>query len=151
MLAIVCKCEKHEISSCFNPIPNGGGGCPCPPPFFWTCLNKFWYDGTALFTKVPLKPYFEKMWKISSFFWIEKCLFLWFSPLILTNKKSSSHFRRETANENEQFKETKTWLSISFLTRQRIQGYRNKSDIVLFAFCMEGHLKLRLQALWLKF
>ena len=44
------------------------------------------------------------------------------------------HFRRETANENDHFKETKTLISNSHLIRQRLQGYRGKSDIAIFAW-----------------
>jgi len=39
------------------------------------------------------------------------------SPLILIRKKCASHFRRETANENIQFKKTETWISNSYLIR----------------------------------
>ena len=41
-----------------------------------------------------------------------------------------SHFRRETANENKQSKETKT--SNSHLMSHSFQGYRCKSGIVIF-------------------
>ena len=44
------------------------------------------------------------------------------------------HFRRETANENDDFKETKTLISNSHLIWQRFQGYRGKSDIAIFAW-----------------
>ena len=44
------------------------------------------------------------------------------------------HFRRETANEKDDFKETKTLISNSHLIWQRFQGYRGKSDIAIFAW-----------------
>ena len=53
--------------------------------------------------------------------------------------------RRETANENKQFKETKTLIYNSYLIRQSFQGYRCKSWHC--HFCIEGHLKLRVQSL----
>ena len=75
-----------------------------------------------------------KIWKILSFFWFEKCIFLWISPLLHINKECASHFRREPANKNIRLiKDTKTLLSNSYLTRQSFQGYRCKSDIVIFA------------------
>ena len=61
--------------------------------FKWPSLERWQcpiYNGT-LETLIWLK-----MWKISSFFWLEKCLILINSP-----------FCRETANENKQFEERK--------------------------------------------
>ena len=43
------------------------------------------------------------MWKITSFL-LEKCLFLWISPLFLISKKCASQVCREHANENKHFK-----------------------------------------------
>ena len=48
-------------------------------------------------------------------------------------RSSAIHFRRETANENKQYLETKTWISNSYLIRQSFQGYCLKSDIAIFA------------------
>ena len=51
---------KSMIKLLFNPIPTGGGECPCPPPPFRTRLKRFWYDSTALFTRIPFKPEFDQ-------------------------------------------------------------------------------------------
>ena len=81
----------------------------------------------------------SKMWKISSFLWLEKCSILWVSPLLFfINKKCVIHFRREPANENKHLNGTKTLISNSYLIRQSFQGYRCKSGIA-----MDGHLELR--------
>ena len=69
----------------------------------------------------------------SILFWLEKCLFLKVSSLLLIDKKFASQFRRETAIENEQFKETKTWISNSYLIRQSFYGYSCKTGIAIFA------------------
>ena len=69
----------------------------------------------------------------SILFWLEKCLFLKVSSLLLIDKKFASQFRRETAIENEQFKETKTWISNSYLIRQSFKGYCCKTGIAIFA------------------
>ena len=63
-----------------------------------------------------------KMWKIQLFFRHEKCLFLWVSSLLLIKKKFASHFRRETANENKGFKETKHWFISHTLSDKAFQG-----------------------------
>ena len=62
----------------------------------------------------------------------KKCLFLRVSPLIFINKKCASHFRRKTANENKTFKKTETWISNSYLIRQRFKGCCCKSGSVMF-------------------
>ena len=61
--------------------------------------------------------------KISSFFSDSTSVyFLWVSPLFLINKKCTSHFFRETANENE-----KNRLKGVFAKNER--GYRLTSKI----------------------
>ena len=77
----------------------------------------------------------SQMWNMPSFFWLEKCLFLWVSRLLLINEKCASHFRRETASENKQFKETNLWYLIQTwtLNRQHFLGYWCKSGIAIFA------------------
>ena len=52
----------------------------------------------------------------------------------LFSKKCASHVRTDTANENKQFKETKTLISNSYLIRKGFQGYHCKSDIVICAW-----------------
>ena len=52
----------------------------------------------------------------------EKCLFKWVSPLFLIITKCESHFHREIANKNNQFKETKTLISNLYLIRQSFKG-----------------------------
>ena len=47
------------------------------------------------------------MFKIPIVYLTRKCLFMRVSPLLLMNKECASHFRRETAIENEQLKEKK--------------------------------------------
>ena len=59
---------------------------------------------------------------------------LWVNPLHLKNKKCTSHFCRETANKNKQFKETKTLLSDLYFIRKSFSGYRWKSGIVIFTW-----------------
>ena len=61
-----------------------------------------------------LKPYSDK--KIV--FWLEKCLFLWVSPLLLINMECASHFCREPANENKQLKK-KSLISFTYLIREK--------------------------------
>ena len=53
-----------------------------------------------------------KMWKISSFSWLKKCLFWGIYPLLLLGKKCANHFCRESEKENKHFKETKLWPKI---------------------------------------
>ena len=50
------------------------------------------------------------------------------------SKKFAIRFDKETANENKQFKETKTFIFTSYLIRHKCQGYRRKSGIVIFAW-----------------
>ena len=77
----------------------------------WKCPI---YNGT-------FEPFIgSKTWKKKSFLWLEKCLFLIIYSLLLISKECSSHFCRETVNENKQFKETRTWISNSYLIRQRV-------------------------------
>ena len=85
----------------------------------------------------------SETWKIPLFSWLEKCLFLWISQLFLISKKCASHFCREIANDNKQFKERKTRISNSYLIRLRFQVYCSKSGTVIFA--MKGHMTLRVQ------
>ena len=51
---------------------------------------------------------FMKRWQcpiyygtIETLFWLEKCLFLWVSSLLLINKKYTIHFRRELENDQK--------------------------------------------------
>ena len=73
------------------------------------------------------------------------CLLLWVSPLLLINMKCASDLCRETANENKQVKEAKTWISNSYLIEKKL--LRVPMEIGHCHFCMEGRLKLRLQSL----
>ena len=41
------------------------------------------------------------MWKITSFFSLKKCLFLWLTPMFLISKKCASHFCRVANNEKK--------------------------------------------------
>ena len=57
---------------------------------------------------------FMKRWQcpiyygtIETLFWLEKCLFLWVSSLLLINKKYTIHFRRELENDQK-----KQWYHI---------------------------------------
>ena len=74
------------------------------------------------------------MWKIPSFSRFERCLI---SSLLLMSKKCASHFCRETANENKQFKETKTWPHL-------IHTWSDKA----FRFCKSGILIFTWRATW---
>ena len=76
----------------------------------------------------------SKMWKIPSFFWLEKCLFQRVSPLLLISKNCTNHFRRETSIENKKFWETKTWIFNLFWIGQNVQGYLCKSGMAIFAW-----------------
>ena len=60
----------------------------------------------------------SKMWKILSFFSLNKCFFLWVSPLLLKKKECGSHNHRELTNENKQFRETKSLISNSYFIRE---------------------------------
>ena len=95
---------------------------------------------TKLFLWYPWNLNLIKTGEDIILFRLEKCLILWVSPLLLKKKKCASHFRRGTTNENKQLKETKTWISKTYLIRQRFQGYRCKSGFAFFA------LKLREQS-----
>ena len=89
-------------------------------------IKKIWFTGTESvvssdplykngifrFTSVPLNPKSDQ-------------------NLPNLNKNRTIHFRRETANENEQFKETKTLNSNLNLIRQSFLRYRCKSGIAL--------------------
>ena len=81
------------------------------------------------------------MLKLSSFFWLKVCLFQWVSPLLLINKKYTSHF----SNENKQFQETKTLISIAYLIRQMFQGYRCNRAL---ASLNGGSLEIMLPVPW---
>ena len=65
---------------------------------------------------------------------VEKCLFLWVSPMLLITKECTSHVRRWTINENEHSKETKTLIFYSYLFRQSFQVWRCKLGIAIFAW-----------------
>ena len=56
-----------------------------------------------------------------------------FCSFFLVSKKCANYFCRESANENKQFKETKTWIFISSLIRPRFLGDPRNS---------EGHLRV---------
>ena len=60
----------------------------------------------------------SKMWKIPSMFWLEKCLFLWGSTLLLLNNKYATHFHRENATENKHFIE----IHILSLSEKAVKG-----------------------------
>ena len=86
-----------------------------------------------------------KLWKILLFFWLEQCLLLWFSDSnsvyfcdFLTRTVFTSvifSIRRETVNESLDINsEQKTLISNSYSIRQRFQGYRCKSGIVIFTW-----------------
>ena len=64
-----------------------------------------------------------------------------FSFLSLISKKCASHFRREPAITNKQFKGTKTLKSNSYLISHSFKGYLCKSEIVIFAWRVRaGHI-----------
>ena len=46
------------------------------------------------------------------------------SPIFLLSNKCAIHFCREATKQNKQVWKPKTWISYSYLTRQRFQGYR---------------------------
>ena len=46
------------------------------------------------------------------------------SPIFLLSNKCAIHFCREATKQNKQVWKPKTWLSYSYLARQRFQGYR---------------------------
>ena len=61
----------------------------------------------------PFQRYPSNMLKIPSFSSLEKCLFLWDSPLLLINKKCvQATFAEKLQMKKKQFKETKTCISI---------------------------------------
>ena len=47
----------------------------------------------------------------------EKCIILRVSPSLLINKEFTHHYRRETSNENKQFKATRLLISNSSETK----------------------------------
>ena len=51
-------------------------------------------------------------------------------PIAYYNRKCASHFRRETANDNKQFKEIKTWISNTYLDQTKLPGYCCKQSIL---------------------
>ena len=73
-------------------------------------------------------------------FWVEKCFYL-NCEFLQCFRKSARHFRRETANENKQFKETimLSLISNSYLIRQRFQEYRCESGLAIFAWRITGN------------
>ena len=77
-------------------------------------------DGNAQFATVTLKPYSEKNVEAIVVFLTPKFLVLIVSPLLLKSKKCASHFCRKTANENEQFYVTKTWIFNSYMIRLKM-------------------------------
>ena len=100
-------------------------------------------DGRARFTKVPLKPWnlnLIKNGEVRIVFQLEKSLILIIYSFLPIGKKWASHFCRGTTKENKQFKETKTWISKSYLIRQSFKGYRWKSGIAIFAWMIPIHM-----------
>ena len=75
-------------------------------------------------------------------FFTQTVYFFNFFHCFLINKECASLFRKKTANENKQYKETKTLKSKSYLIRKSLQGYRCKMWIGQCHLCMESHLKL---------
>ena len=90
-------------------------------------------DGNVRFTTIRflVTLIWSKLWKILSFFQLEKCLFLCAWPLLLINKKCVSHFRRQTANWNKHSKEEKKMINNQ---TKSCQGFPCKSGIVTFAW-----------------
>ena len=66
----------------------------CPPR---NLIYQKHTESLALWTS--LKPNLSKMWRLTSFFWLEKCLFLRIFTLVLVGKKCAWHFGRDTTNE----------------------------------------------------
>ena len=66
------------------------------------------------------------MWKIPSFFWLEKCLFLWVSPLLLISNTQVS------LAEKPQMKQ-KHWYLISTWSDKAFKGTGFRSGISIFA------------------
>ena len=68
------------------------------------------------------------------------------SSFLTRQEMRNCHFRRKTANENKQFKETNTLISNSYLIRQSFQGYRCESGIVIcqLEITLRVHLKKKL-------
>ena len=53
-----------------------------------------------------------KIWKISSFIWLEKCLFLWIFLFYYNCKKCGSHFSRETTNKTNSLNKSQ-WTRVN--------------------------------------
>ena len=87
----------------------------------WKCnaIDAACKHDNVQFATVPLETLiWSKVLKISSFFWLIKCLFLWVSSLLFINKKCPSYYsrRREPGNEKEQkhWNRIHTWADIAF-------------------------------------
>ena len=77
------------------------------------------------------------MWKIPSFLWLEKSLFLWASPLLLnliTRKPFTSFTEKLQMKKKNILKQQHFWYFINrFYIRESFQGYHCKSGIAIFA------------------
>ena len=82
-----------------------------------TDLTVWAWNKASKYGQCWIRPNEKNVKDIELFFWYKKCLFLQVSQLLLISMKCASHFCRQTANENKQFKETKTWISKSWLIR----------------------------------
>ena len=124
-----------------GPARNAGTpGLPAPHP----PLSRVEYNSSPALTsrqacaERPIN--LIKMWKITSFFCLEKCLFLWIYPLFIISKNCAGHFCRDTTNENKHltvFINKQHWFQTKLL--------RVPLKIVHSHLCITGHLKLRLQ------
>ena len=95
----------------------------------WKSTSRPFYASSSFYC-----PWFYVLGRLnitsSSFSYQSKGEFKWDINML-------SHFRRETANENKQFKDTKTLISNSCLVRQSFQGYLCKSGIATFPWEVE--------------
>ena len=73
----------------------------------------------------------QQMWKIKPFFLTRNLFDSSNFYIHLYKELCASHFRIEPANENEQFKETKTWISYSYLIRHYQLGMTNQFKLYL--------------------
>jgi len=125
---------KHNFSWNFTEILGGGtlGGTPILNKYICMGISNMasletvseissdppCNDAKTRFTMVLLNP-----WNFNLIKNMENTVVLFtqkvfISPSLLISKKCASNFRRETANKNKQFKETKTLIFKLYLIRQ---------------------------------
>lgn len=88
-------------------------------------------EGRSWRSLVPLKSWFD-IWKITSIFWLEKCLIMMIPPMFLKRHSLISQMKRYSF-------QNKTWISLSnsYLIRHRLEINWQIFNLNIFCFCSD--------------